>query len=211
MDDKKFEKWGALAGIEFAVLLLVGSFIAGSPPKVTDSAAKITNYFVDNADQLKIGNFLQGLAIIPFLWFLGTLFGRLRAAEGGSGRVSGIALTGGVITAAMSLLGLVFLAFGALYPDGAVGSFQLANIVYGFLGFSAAAFTIGTSVVVMRSKFLPAWVAWLGEISAIVWIVGAVSTASTKDVWAVILFAGFLIWLIWIIVLSVLMYQKSDA
>lgn len=211
MDDKKFEKWGALAGIEFTILLLVGTFIAGQPPKVTDSAAKITNYFLDNSDQIKIGNLLQGLAIIPFLWFLGTLFGRLRAAEGGSGRVSGIALTGGVITAAMSLVGLVFLAFGALYPDSAVGSFQLSNIVYGFLGFAAATLTVGTSVVVMRSKFLPAWVAWLGEISAIVWIVGAVSTASTKDVWSAILFAGFLVWLVWVVVLSVLLYQKTDA
>lgn len=211
MDDKKIEQWGALAGMVFAVLLLVGTFIAGQPPKVTDSATKITDYFLDNADQLKIGNFLQGLAILPFLWFLGTLFGRLRAAEGGSGRVSGIALTGGVLTAAMSLIGLVFLAFGTVYPDNAVGSYQLANITYGFLGFSAAVLTIGTSVVVMRSKLLPAWVAWLGEISAIVWIVGAVSTASTKDVWSAILFAGFLVWLVWVVVLGVLMYQKSDA
>ena len=122
MDETKFQKWGALAGIEFVVLLLIGSFIGGQPPKVTDSAAKITEYFTDNQDALKIGDFLSGLAVIAFLWFLGTLFQRVRAAEGGNGRVSGIALTGGVATAAVALIGYGIFAYGVLYPDGAVGS-----------------------------------------------------------------------------------------
>ncbi|HUV11575.1 MAG TPA: hypothetical protein VMX12_11400 [Acidimicrobiia bacterium] len=82
MDDKKFEKWGLLAGIEFVVLILVGGLIGGTPPKVTDSTAEITKYFTDHPDALKVANFLGGLSILAFLWFLGSLFQRLRAAEG---------------------------------------------------------------------------------------------------------------------------------
>ena len=211
MDDK-FEKWGLLAGIEFVVLILVGGLIGGTPPKVTDSTAEITKYFTDHPDALKVANFLGGLSILAFLWFLGSLFQRLRAAEGGSGRVSGIALTGGVATAATALIAYGVNAWGVLYPEAiAQESFRLSTILFAYLGFAAAVFVLGTSIVVLRTKLLPAWVAYLGAISAILWVVGGAQVSSLRDVWAGIAFAALLVWALWIVVVSVLLYQKQDA
>lgn len=211
MDETKYQKWGAIAGIEFVVLVLIGAFIGGTPPKLTDSAEKITKYYSDNQDALKVGNILAGLSLIAFLWFLGTLFQRLRAAEGGTGRVAGIALTGGVVVTAIAAVGYAINAFGVVYPGQGDGSFRISTIVFGYLGFPAAALVLGTSIVVMRTKVLPAWVAWLGGINAILWIVGGVVVASTEDAWGYIGFAAFLSLALWIVVVSVLLYQKSDA
>ena len=137
------------------VLVVVGALIGGSPPKPSDSAVKIVKYFKDNQDSLKVGSYLSGLALIPFLWFLGTLFGRLRRAEGGAGRVAGIALTGGVATVAIAMVGNGISAYGALHPDGSVGSFQISTILFGYVGFAIAVLVGATSVVVLRSKLLP--------------------------------------------------------
>ena len=211
MDDKKFEKWGLLAGIEFVVLILVGGLIGGTPPKVTDSTAEITKYFTDSQDALKVGNFLGGLSIIALLWFLGSLFGRLRKAEGGTGRVSSIALTGGVATAAVAAVAYGINAFGVLHPRFSEVSFKISTILFAYLGFTAAAFVLGASIVMLRTKLLPAWVAGLGAVSALLWVVGGAQVSSGRDVFAGIGFAAFLVWSLWIVVVSVLLYQKQDA
>ncbi len=211
MDEKKYERWGALAGIEFVVLVLIGAFIAGAPPKLTDSAEKITKYYSDNQDALKVGNVLAGLSLIAFLWFLGTLFGRLRRAEGGNGRVSGIALTGGVAVTAAAAIAYGINAYGVVYPEAGDGAFRISTILFGYLGFAAAAFVAGSSIVLLRTKLLPAWVAYLGGINTLLWIVGGVVVSSTEDVWGYLSFAAFLSWVLWIAVVSVLLYQKQDA
>lgn len=89
MDEAKFARYGLLAGVGFVVLAVIASFVGGAPPQVTDSDAKIVDFYRDNQDALRIGSYLGGLALVLFLWFLGSLFGRLRRAEGGAGRLSG--------------------------------------------------------------------------------------------------------------------------
>ena len=183
-----------------------------SSAKVTDSAKEITEYFTDNQDALKVGNFLGGLSIIALLWFLGSLFGRLRKAEGGTSRVSGIALTGGVTTAAVAAVAYGINAVGVLHaPQLSEVSFKISTLLFAYLGFAAAAFVLGASIVILRTKLLPAWVAYLGAVSALLWVVGGVRVSSTRDVWAGIAFAAYLVWSLWILVVSVLLYQKQDA
>ncbi len=210
MDDAKWEQWGALAAIAFVVLLIASVLIGGSPPKVTDSAAKITKYFSDNQDALKIGSYLGGLALIPFLWFLGTLFGRLRRAEGGAGRVSQIALIGGVVLVALAMVGNAITAVGALHLDQSAGAFIVASAVFGYVSFAAAGFVAATSVVVLRTSFLPSWFGWAGAAVAIVWLVGAASVSTNSDAIAAVQLVALIAWALWLIALSVMLYRAPQ-
>jgi hypothetical protein len=207
MDEAKWEQWGALAGIVFVVLTVVASLIGGSPPKPSDSAAKIVKYFKDNQDALKIGSYLSGVSLIPFLWFLGTLFGRLRRAEGGTGRVSGIALTGGVATLAIATVANGINAYSALHPEGSQGSFQITRILFGNVEFGLVVLVAATSVVVLRSKLFASWFGWAGGALAVASLVGAAVVSTESDAISTVGFIVFLVWAVWIVVLSVLLYR----
>jgi hypothetical protein len=210
VDDTKWERWGALAAIAFVVLLVASVLIGGSPPKVTDSAAKITKYFRDNQDALKVGSYLGGLTLVPFLWFLGTLFGRLRRAEGGAGRVSQIALIGGVVVAALAMVGNAVTSFGALHLDQSAGAFLLSSAVFGYVSFAVVVFVAATSVVVLRTKVLPSWFGWAGSAIAIVWLVGSASVSTDSDAIGGVGFIGLILWALWLIALGVMLYRAPQ-
>jgi hypothetical protein len=211
MDEKQWERWGALGGVAFVVLVVIAAVIGGSPPKPTDSALKIVKYFRDNQDALKIGSYLNGIGLIVFLWFLATLYGRLRRAEGGSGRVSGIALTGAVVALTTATVANGITAYGALHPLSSVGSFQISTVLFGYAGFAIAVFVAGTSIVVMRTSLLPQWLGWIGAVVALLWLVGAAAVSTENDTINGIGFVVFLIWAIWLLVLSVLLFRAESV
>jgi hypothetical protein len=208
MDEGQWEKWGLLAGVVFVVLIVVAALIGGSPPKPSDSVLKIAKFYKDNQDSLKVGSYLSGLATIPLLWWLGSLFGRLRRAEGGAGRVAGIALTGGVVAAGIAGVANGINAYGALHPDQSPSAFLISTIMLGYVSFALAVLVAGTAVVGMRSKILPSWFVWASEALALAWLVAGAAVSSEKDAWNTIGFIVFLVWAVWVVVLSIWLYVK---
>src|SRR6266571_4164 len=73
------ERLGALAGVGFIVLTLIGDLAAGSPPKFDGSPAKIASFFQDHHRGVIVGVILTGLASPLFAWLAITLALRLRA------------------------------------------------------------------------------------------------------------------------------------
>jgi len=211
MDDAKWERWGALAGVVFIALIVIAALIGGSPPKPADPPNEILKYFKDNQDALRVGSYLLGLAVVPFLWFLGTLFGRLRRAEGGNGRVAGIALTGGVVAIAIATVAGGLGAYAALHPEGSVGIFQISTILFGYVSFAAAIFVAGVSVVAMRTGLLPKWLVWGGEVLALAWLVAGAGVSTEKDAINVVGFIVFLAWAVWIVAVSITLYRTEAA
>ena len=201
----------ARAGAVFVVLTVVAAFIAGTPPKLSDSPTKIVNFFKDNQDALKIGSYLNGLGGVFFLWFLGSLFGRLRRAEGGAGRLSGVALTGGVIALAVVFVASGINVRGDPPGDGRTGFFRLSTLLFGYAAFALAVFTAGVSVVLWSQKVLPKWMGYAGEAIAVLWLVGAASVSTENDTIGVIGFIAFLAWAVWILLLSVMLYRTPET
>ena len=70
MDDSKWERWSALGGVLFVVLILVAGFLPGSPPKTSDSAGKIANFITDKNDEVRWAAYIGALGSVAlfFLW-----------------------------------------------------------------------------------------------------------------------------------------------
>ena len=59
MDESmKWERYGALGGILFVILVIASIVVAGSTPQTSDSAAKILQSIKDNKDGIELAAFL---------------------------------------------------------------------------------------------------------------------------------------------------------
>lgn len=211
MDETKFARWGLLAGVVFIVVTVVAAFIAGTPPKLSSLDPKIVSFFKDNQDALKIGSYLNGIGTVVFLWFLGSLFGRLRRAEGGSGRLSGVALTAAVTTLAVTLVANALMSFAAIHPETGPGYYLLSTLMFGYSGFTIAVFTVAVSVVLWSKSVLPKWMGYAGEAIGLLWLVAAAAVSTENHTIGVVGMVAFIAWAIWIVLLSVLLYRTPEA
>ena len=215
MEESSWERYGLAAGIVFVVLVVIAALIGGSPPKPTDSAAKVFSFFRDNQDALKVGSYLNGLAAVAFLWFLGSIWARMRRAEGTGSRVSVVALVGGVGALGMAFVGNAVSAYLALYV-GLLGPstkslYQLAVVFLAFASFFLAVFTSATSVTILRYGFVERWMGWAGEVIAVLWLIAGIGVADDNTTIFTVGFVAFLLWAIWLLVLSVLLLTRDTA
>ena len=209
-DEDKVARWGLLAGVAFVVLAAVSAFIAGSPPKLDDADTKIVAYFTDHQDALRIGSYLGGLANVAFLWFLGSLFGRIRRAEGGAGRMAGVALTGAVAAIAVTFIANGIGAYVALHPESSPFGYRLSSVLFGYTGFAIAVFTAGVSVVLWNHGLLPKWFGYLGEAIAVAWFVAAAVVTTENETIFTIGFIVFIVWAVWVAALSIQLYRTPE-
>jgi hypothetical protein len=217
VDDKKLARLGAWAGIVFFVLMLVIGLLPGSPPKPSDSAAKIAKYFTDTADEMRIVTYLGGLATVAVLFWLAALYRILRRADS-SPVLPVAALAGGVVTAALTAVGGITL--GALTilklqngidATGVRFFYVLGNNLTMAGGFSVVVLLIATAGVVVRTHVMPTWLAGIAVIDAVLWLVGAGAVTSTKDFIFYFAFAAFIVFAIWVLVVSIMMLRARDG
>ena len=97
-----WDRLAALSGIVFVGLFIASFFAAPKPPDLNDSRLQWVNYFLDHHRAVKISGILGGLAVIAFVWFLGSLGTAIRAS--GEQRVAAIAFGGGLVTAGLALV-----------------------------------------------------------------------------------------------------------
>ncbi len=55
MEETRWEKWASLIGVGFVVSLLTAHLIASQPPKLSDSAVTLADYFVKNQGSVLAG------------------------------------------------------------------------------------------------------------------------------------------------------------
>lgn len=215
MNDSTWERYGLAAGIVFVVLVVVAALIGGTPPKPTDSGAKIVSYFRDNQDALKVGAYLNGLAAVMFLWFLGSLWARLRRAEVAGSRLSVIALVGGLASLMFATVATGTLAFVAQYTDlgpGVVEVFyKLSTVFLALSGFGLAVFTAATSVMILRFPVVERFLGWVGVAIGVLWLIAGIGVADNNAAIHTIGLITFLIWAGWILILTVLLLTRDLA
>jgi preprotein translocase subunit YajC len=217
MDDVKWERYGAAAGVLFVILVVVGSLISGAPPSPDDSVREIADYYEDHTGTIKAGAFLTGLATVAFLWFLGSLWSTLRRSED-TRRLATIATGGGIVGLITAITSIALNATVALAIDstGATASvnpkfiYLLSGTIAGMGNFGIAVLVGATAVAALRTGVFPAGLAWASVVLAVGWLVAGLIVASDATAIFTIGFVAFLLWLIWVLVVSFFMIRPQE-
>jgi hypothetical protein len=212
----KWERYSALGGILFVVLVIVSIIVMGSTPKASDSASKILKSFQDHKDGIKVGAFIGGLAAIPLIWWAGSLYARMRRSEDGQTRLAIIAVLGLVLGGA-GQIGMSAIYSTVVLTLKTIGAPQAKFYFILGGGFASAALvglavlTLAVSILAFRTRVFPVWVAWVGIIDTLAFIVASYAVATTGDAIGGVGFAAFIIWAIWIILTSVIMFRATGS
>jgi hypothetical protein len=218
VNDTKWEQYGALAGLVFVILVVVGAFIAGSPPRPDDSIQKIADYYRNHTGAIKTGAFLTGLAGVAFLWFLGSLWSTLRRSED-TRRLATIATGGGIVGLVLALLAFALNSSVAIALNSRDSLqflnpkfiYLLSGVIGGMGNFGIAVLVAATGVAILRTRVFPAWLAGPSMLIALGWIVGGLVVATDSSVIFTIGFVVFLLWLVWILLISFFMFRPQAA
>jgi hypothetical protein len=210
MTDRTREQIGAASGLVVAILFGI-SFVIGlspDPPNMDDPAPAVANYVAQNQDAIQVSVLLNTLAMLAFLWFLGSVRAGLRGAEGGAGRVSGIASGGGIVGASFVILAQVFAGVAALRPELANNNPDLIRTLVDLellsIGLGAAAFAVFFLAVASAALVdggLPKVLGWLAALAGVAALVGVVTIFTTEGVFAAdgafgfwVRYAAFVAW-----------------
>lgn len=208
MDDKAWAKYAVIGGPLFVVLALVGGFLPGTPPAMDASIAKAEAFFNDNSREIRIGAFLTGLGAIALVWWFGSLWRRMSAAEEGRPRLAVVAALGLLMSGAIILVQQATMAAVALRPldtgSGSSGKFYLTlTYTMGAMVFIGTVIFVGAVTALShRTKMFPAWTNILGWVAALAMLAGVGNVVTTKSAFLVAGLIGFLLWALWVLVIS---------
>ncbi len=219
MNDTKWEQYGALAGLVFVILVVVGAFITWTtPPSPDDSFQDIAQYYQQHTGAIKAGAFLTGLAAVAFLWFLGSLWSTLRRSED-TRRLATIATGGGIAGLILAVtayavnatLVIVLDSRDALQAVNPKFFYTLSGVIGGMGNFGVAVLVAAVGVAVLRTRVFPVWLGGPSLLIAVGWIVAGLAVATNSSVIFTIGFVVFLLWLVWILLISFFMFRPQTA
>jgi hypothetical protein len=177
MQTPRRDIWTPLAGFAAAVTFVAGIVLASDTPDDKATDAKVLSFYANHGHRVRfiIGAYLLVFFALFLIWFAAGLRQRLRGAEGPGGRLTDVALGGGVLSAVGVSAGGVALASVSAGQSFGGTPFHTADVAryfdsFGFgmiliVGmFGAIALIDAVSIVIMRTGVLPGWLGWLGFI-----------------------------------------------
>jgi hypothetical protein len=206
------QPWIRLAGVAgvASTLLFVGlgAGIASSAPTFVDPAAEIRAWFSDNQGSVTLFTWLMPLAFGPLLLtFAAGLRSRLASVDAGS-MLPSLSFSAAVAQFGMGLVGLAF--WGALSLDRVLETASddllvtlsaLDTVTFFTLApWATALFVVPASVVMLRTRVMPAWLGALGCLVGLasvvggLWIVSGDPTAGPAAGAAFVGYLGFNLW-----------------
>lgn len=211
-----WDRLGAAGGIVFVVLLIVVQAALPSQPDLGDSSEKVTMFYLHHHRAGLIGGILIGLALVAFVWFLGSLTAAIR--EAGEGRLAAIAFGGGLLAIGMAMVGTVIttaLAFRIALdsPDMVKGLFDMQFIALTLIGFPVAVLVEATAVAALRTRILPQWYGWTGTLAALALLFSGGALAH-KGFYAPDGAYGLItlfVFLVWMLATSILLILRAPA
>lgn len=212
-----WDRWAPLTGIVFVALVVVTFFLpAASPPTLDDPASDVVAWFEEHETALLANGYISGLALVFFVWFLASLYRRLR--DGGEARLGVVALGGGLVLATFALVAVSlqqYLAWG-LAADLDEETVRALWVLWaGGLGwvFPLAIVVGAPALAALKSGVFPQWYGAAGVIAALWFLVGGAAYANSGffSPTGAFQWIGFLAFLVWVLVASVLMLIRPEA
>jgi hypothetical protein len=194
MTDRFAQALGGAAGIAYVVLLMAGDGFGGPASRPAFA--------------------LEVLAFTCFLFFLGSLCGVMRRAEGGGGLLSTTALAAGVMAITIKLASAAPVLAARANADGLdprmMGVLQdINNASFALTFFPLAAMLAAFALVATRSAALPGWLGWAAAALSMAFVVGGlVGSADLASDWAGL---PMLIFTPWVIATSVVLIRRTKT
>ena len=193
MSDRLLERMGAACGILYVVLLIVGPSIGGLTSPVAF--------------------FLEVLAFLFFLFFLGRLWSALRRAEGGSEWLSATAFGAGLmaitikLASAAPVLAARHRAGDGLDPQLARTLQDMNDASFVLTFFPLAVLLAAFAIVAMRSGALPRWLGWIAAVISVAFIAGGMAgSANLKSEWSGL---PMILFTVWVIATSIVLIRRE--
>jgi hypothetical protein len=176
MTGTRFEKLSAATGYA-ALLCGIGAVALERPwPSTTDPAA-LPVFLADNHAAILGQSLLFLLSAGFFLWFLGSLRSYLLAREAGTGRVTMIAFTAGMISYGLTIAGqapqitLTLPAQASVDPALAALLTDLGYVMLLVANIPLAVMFTAIAVVSLRNAAFPTWLGWIAAVAAVAAVV----------------------------------------
>jgi hypothetical protein len=194
MTDRFAQTLGGACGLLYVVLLIAGGALGGPTSKLAFS--------------------LEVLAFTSFLFFLGSLWGAMRRAEGGRGILSATAFGAGVMSITIKLASAApVLAARAkaseLDPHLTDVLQDINDASFALTFFPLAAMLAAFALVAIRSAALPGWLGWAAAALSVAFAVGGLAgSADRASEWPGL---PMLIFTPWVIATSVVLIRRARA
>ena len=180
-----WEELGAASGL-LATALFVAAFIvflAGADPTGDPALPNIKHaefspaYLAAYLSEIRVVVLLNSLGLALFLWFLGSLWTRLRDDEGGAGRGSTLVLVGGVAGAVLVLAGLALIAAAglstsAVQADSVATLYTASSLLIALGGGVLSIYFFGAAKVILQTDALGRWLGVLAFIAGLLSVCG---------------------------------------
>jgi hypothetical protein len=216
--DRRWEQIGFAAGIAWVVLLVIGNLVQTAPPNASDSAQKVTSYFVDHRSGILLGQFMVGLGAIVFVLFLVALASYFRRTDG-TLRILPAAIVGaGVWTLAVGILDgsiTTALAYGVAKEGGpaVVHAFwRLFVVAATWRGYTVAALFTAIAAAGLRTRSVPRWVGATAAVLALAQVVrplGLYASSGPFEPLGAFSTISFLLDGVWVLAVSILLLRRS--
>jgi hypothetical protein len=161
-------RWGAAAGVFFAVATIVGNELANQGDAAGDGAATaLANVRRHHGLLNHLGIALEILGFVALMFFAGYLYRILRRGEGQTGWLAATALIAaaadlGVKLGSGASLAAAYYHPADLTPEMARMLLDLNDAAFVITGITMAAFVLAVSASACASRVLPRTLVWIG-------------------------------------------------
>jgi hypothetical protein len=223
MDENRWERYGAAAGVAFAVLVLVSYFMLPSPPHVDAGFRKIGDYYANHRKAILTSNVIGTFGALAFIWFLGHLRHVLNRAEGGVEALSPIVYASGMATIIVGILAAIpasVLAFSS--QEEVINSnagivrllYDMNAIMYSLLFLTAGLFAIAGAFAMVRKELVGQWLGWVGMgVAILAWASGTAGFYVTRysPFWTGFSIVALLAFVAWVLAASIVMLRQPEV